>query len=857
MLRTGLKIFTVLAAVVAIVLGYFYFFDRHKTVPDIYNVFHQSEIIVRINHPENLNAVLSSSECLSDVYNRDSSIFHALSFLNGAAVYKAFNKSYVVAIIEDSIHSPVFLIENHTVGQSAEILDWATSQFYRNFKWVEKFNKAGRYFALFKGEVAHIFITEMDGVVVWASNVEALTIAMREIKHHSGGGVENKILRTAGETSFANLIIRPQLLSIKFGSLLKTEMDAKEQLSDIMVFDVYVKDNQLSFSGLSIPSNGPESLALAKAKSRRFELPTVVPENSTMVYHLSFATLLDKFSEKVDFQNKVDWLKGWADDEVVFVQTPSETAFAIKVKGESIAKNAFDYYKSNLDKKALAEKYQFDKSTNFAFLKADFNWAKQLLPAACIASKSFNTAAIAGEFVVFSTDAEFGREICRNTILQQNLRTSYRFQEQSVYLSTSSNRMVYIQLNEKSLTDVFTASFVDYLSSTTIFDLFDVVAFQSSGSGQHIYNQMVLYRQNERLSKDNIRWKTKLENSASIKPLIVKNHVTGKSEIMVQDQNDMLYLINQKGRVLWRKKLDGAVLGDIVQVDKYKNGKLQYILGTVQKIYLIDRNGNDVERFPVAYPAHASAGLSVFDYEQNMNYRIFVPLVDKRILLYDIDANIVPGWDFKKSDAIVRNPVQHYRFQNKDYIVFADSLRHYFLNRKGEHRIKLNRLVGKAPNNPIYFDSKEALWVSTSIDGEVLYTNLVGEVQAKKIDTIGSKHYFLYADLTRNGRNDYIFVDGSLLRAYDHKLKPLFTYTFQHPISEPPAYYLFSRQTAGLGIVDKQAGKVFMFNSKGKQFAGYPYPGITPFSISMMTGVRGFNLIVGNFDGFLYNYYLK
>ena len=61
---------------------------------------------------------------------------------------------------------------------------------------------------------------------------------------------------------------------------------------------------------------------------------------------------------------------------------------------------------------------------------------------------------------------------------------------------------------------------------------------------------------------------------------LVKNHYTQKWEIAVQDENLNLYLISSEGEILWKRKLQEAVIGSIRQIDLFKNNKLQLLFNT-------------------------------------------------------------------------------------------------------------------------------------------------------------------------------------------------------------------------------------------------------------------------------------
>ena len=65
-----------------------------------------------------------------------------------------------------------------------------------------------------------------------------------------------------------------------------------------------------------------------------------------------------------------------------------------------------------------------------------------------------------------------------------------------------------------------------------------------------------------------------LDTDLATNPQFVNNHRTNKKEIVVQDQDNNLYLISTQGKVLWKKQLEGQIQGKIHQVDIYKKQKI-------------------------------------------------------------------------------------------------------------------------------------------------------------------------------------------------------------------------------------------------------------------------------------------
>jgi hypothetical protein len=59
-------------------------------------------------------------------------------------------------------------------------------------------------------------------------------------------------------------------------------------------------------------------------------------------------------------------------------------------------------------------------------------------------------------------------------------------------------------------------------------------------------------------------------------------------------------------------------------------------------------------------------------------------------------------------------------------------------------------------------------------------------------------------------------------------------------------------------VVCQKENRIYLFNSDGKLYEGFPLQGNTPFSIGNFgDSLSRFNLVVGSRDNFLYNYRVK
>lgn len=149
----------------------------------------------------------------------------------------------------------------------------------------------------------------------------------------------------------------------------------------------------------------------------------------------------------------------------------------------------------------------------------------------------------------------------------------------------------------------------------------------------------------------------------------VKNHNTGELETFTQLQDNSIVLKDANGKVLWQAALPDQIVGDVVQIDVYKNEKLQMAFTTKRAIYIIDRNGKSISNFPVKLRSDVTTGLSVLDYENDKNYRLIVGTANGDVLNYSTNGKSTPGWKYKAG--AVAKKITYNRDGNKDQLIIT------------------------------------------------------------------------------------------------------------------------------------------------------------------------------------------
>ncbi|AXG68038.1 hypothetical protein KORDIASMS9_00227 [Kordia sp. SMS9] len=296
-----------------------------------------------------------------------------------------------------------------------------------------------------------------------------------------------------------------------------------------------------------------------------------------------------------------------------------------------------------------------------------------------------------------------------------------------------------------------------------------------------------------------------LDNPAVSNPQFVKNHVTKRKEIIVQDDQNMLYLISTAGKVLWKKEVDGRILGKISQVDLYKNGRLQLAFTTPQSFYVLDRNGNDVQPYPRKAKKSYTQPVAIFDYDKSRNYR-FVFTEGNKVDMRDKKLNKVAGFKFSGSENDFINPPQHFRVQTKDYITFQESNgKLHILSRTGKPRITPKKNI-QFSDNTMYIHNN--LFTTSDRDGNLIQIDSKGQFQTTKLPV--------------EANHDVVMTTKTLVSFFENKLRIKDkTVELDFGSYSKPKLFLI-RNKIYVSITDKDARKVYLFDSNAKPIAGFP-----------------------------------
>lgn len=388
------------------------------------------------------------------------------------------------------------------------------------------------------------------------------------------------------------------------------------------------------------------------------------------------------------------------------------------------------------------------------------------------------------------------------------------------------NYMVYCspgQMPEK-IPDFFNFS---NSSGQNPFRNFKHCSFSVSNSSNFFKFRFHLMNESESQGKEqNTLWTLNLDNTCSMPASGFVNHNTGENEIIVQDDNNVLYLLNAKGTVLWKKALSERIQSPVYTVDIYKKNKYQMLFSTKHYLHLIDRNGNYVENYPVKLPAEASSPLSVFDYDANKDYRLFLACKNKTIYNYSIHGVLQEKFAPVKTDDEVELPVQYVTVGASDYLVALDKEgKIYTFSRKGAGRIGLrNRATA---NCRAFYTDASASVKSTYlvyVDDKSGLINKISFEDKKEIVRLHSEseHAAVTFALVDDNRSmDLILTKGNLLQAYNFSGNLIVEKTAEFPLHTSGFYsdeshnlfYSLSEDNSRLFVFDQLSGQTKSFKA--------------------------------------------
>ena len=690
----------------------------------------------------------------------------------------------------------------------------------------------------------NISFYETAGLLVMSSSPEMLEASVRSL--NNDGNIQDgenfeRLRATTGKDAVANLYINYSGLSLFLNNLFTGVNTGKlAQFAQWSALDLDIKPDFLSLNGFTTTSDTlPQQLSLLKNQEAvEFSLTSVIPSGAVYFKFAGYSNPEALFSriEATNTSGKIkeslpesfredfiSLLSNESGEAIVRTGNNYEKYFIMSLKSGQMAESLMSERVKTVSEKngsslaANSKKVLGDNRNPFTIYHSSNGNLPSEIFSGLFPSADYSYFTILENYLVFGSSYDALKDFLYQNVLGKTLENDEYFNRHKNNFASSSNLFVYLNpslyfneilrlLNKKAEEQVS--------SSAGKWKKINAVSFQSTSAGDMNYFHMFLNYSGEIRESVNTVWERKLDTTSSFKPAIVLNHNNNEKEIFLQDQAGNIYLIDNSGNILWKQKIEGEILGDVFQIDYYKNGKLQYLFNTPEKIYLLDRNGNPVERFPLNLRDQATAGLSLFDYDRDGTLRICIPTRNKDIYMYDSEGRLISGWRFKKADYPVMHPVQHIQTNEKDYIIAHDKMMLHILDRKGNDRVNPASQIMFSARNPVYImNNRHSSPHITASDtsGSVYNFFFDGSVNKLFSLSLSADHFFVPSDLNGDGKTEYVFIDGKKLMVSSAEGNVIFDEEFPEPIDKKPVIYEFSSTDKKIGVVAAQSGRNLSF----------------------------------------------
>lgn len=570
--------------------------------------------------------------------------------------------------------------------------------------------------------------------------------------------------------------------------------------SEYMAIDVDINQDEILFNGITQANDSTKSFIniFKNTIPQENQVQQITPFNADGFLSFTFNNF-ENFRPNIVKFTQVDSLKNTNNlfDNII------EMGVIYNAENRSIVLNSLD---ASFTEDALISEQNsietFRQVEIYNFSKPDlFKHAFEPL----ITFSNATKYCLLDNFIVFGDDLELLQNIISNYQNKTTLSEQPYFNDIKKQLSDASSLLMV--MNPSLLNTVLNDNF----NESTALDLgkykANALQFVYDSNFSHVNGIIKKAKTKAALNSISEEVNIKLENDLLNNPQFVTNHLNGQKDIVVQDIKNNLYLVSNSGKIRWKKQLDGPILGKIEQIDIFKNGRLQLAFATPHRVYLIDRNGNDVAPYPGKFNDAITQPLSVFDYDKNKNYRLLVTQ-GNTLLMYDRNLKPVTGFTFKAANNSILNAPQHFRIGSKDYIVFNTENKMYILDRTGNTRV--------TPKTSSTF-SKEGIYLyrdkftTTSPDGSLITIDSKGNTVSQNLN-LSQQHHIETSSKTLVTLNENkLTIKGN-------------SYELDFGIyTKPTLFYL--QDKIYVSVTDLQTQKIYLFDSNANLLPNFPVYG--------------------------------
>ena len=724
---------------------------------------------------------------------------------------------------------------------------------YNNQSLFELQYKDNIIFVSFKGDI--VFFSENKMLVE-----DAIRASVAEDKLLLNPNF-NSVYKTINKSAEINLFFNYNTL-IQYVNIFTNNSIINSDFCGWTATDLSVKNNLISANGFSAFNKNAINYTdiFINQSSESINITNIIPENTSLLLSIGFNNAKQLFDKKNKILQQQNNLWSWNKHRKLIQDSSNVNynEFINELQGEAGLFNTSST-------QSIQQQYAFFKSSNSitasSLLQGLINYKKNYGKYSINSIGDANiTAQLFGDifrsntpyfiniedYFIFGSTIASLENLIDNYSSNNTLSSSKNFNNYSSYLSSKSNLFFYINpgktvmyLKEK-LKNSYRKDLnfpIDSINKFTAFSL------QMAGKKDLLLSNINLFYDTDFKEAIKEEWFIQLDTNISMHPQFIYNHFSKEKMIIVQNNNHKLFAINSNGEELWNIQLSSKILGEISSIDFYKNNKYQCLFNTESQLYLIDRNGENVNDFPKILPCNTKVGHSLFDYNNNKKYRILIVGEDNDIYNLNKRGEIIKGWKYEKNSNRINKKLQYFRIGTKDYILAErNNSNTQLLAINGSERVRFKEDI-LFNGNPISIDKNGTLYSITN-EGKLWRGNLNGSSSQLTLSDLDNNSLFAIDETGEE--KQFIYTNNNIVFILDTNFETIDSFELKSNIKK-----LFIKNK---GLMFTTENELYLLNSDGFS-EGFPIKSDGYYNIADIDNNGKINLI-NTKNGFIYNYEL-
>ena len=724
---------------------------------------------------------------------------------------------------------------------------------YNNQPIFELLHKSSTLFVSFKGDI--VFFSENKMLVE-----DAIRASVSEDKLTANTSFST-VYNTISKSADINLFYNYNSL-IEYSNVFTSKALATTNFSGWVATDLSLKDNLIIANGFGAFNNHTTNFTdvLSNQSAEPIGITAIIPENTSLLFSIGFDNAKRLFNKKNKILQQQNNFWSW-DKHRKLIQDSSNVnynEFINELEGET---GIFNTSKTQSEQQL----YTFFKSKNsitasslmqglVSDRKVYAEYSISTIKDANITAQLFgdlfkNTTpyfTTIEDYFIFGTTIASLEYLIDNYTSANTLANNKHFSNYNSYLSSKSNLFFYINPGKiaTALKEKLQTSYIRKLNfNADSIAKFTAFSVQMTSKKDLLLNNINLFYDADFKESIKEEWFKQLDTTISMHPQFMYNHFTKEKMIVVQNDDHKVFAINSKGEELWNIQLGSKILGNISSIDAYKNNKYQCLFNTESQLYLVDRNGENVDGFPQLLPNTTNIGHSLFDYNNTKKYRILIIGEDNNIYNLDKKGKKVKGWKYIKNSNRIKRTPQYFRVGNKDYILAErNNSSSQLLAINGSERLHFEQGI-QFNGNPITIDKKGTLYAITT-EGKLWRGTLDGNSSQLSLPNLDA-HSLFFIEETETDKQ-FIYTNNKRVFIVNTDFETIHSFELANTIT--------SLVSNSKGLMITTDNELYLWNTDGVM-EGFPIDSDGYFNMADIDNNGKINLL-NTKNGFIYNYEL-